>query len=198
MNGSGAGLTPSPDPRILRHHPRVLNGLASIHRGRTQNETICPHSGHTIPNAHAHMATCPCGIITATWGNTLYIWPPNLDLPTPDKATQPLVKAAIPQDTDALYRHTGGSTISLTPFTAVAYYALLAAETGIAPGGADWAGAFPPLTLHAPTKTNVLYRPNLRPLYQRAISALCGLRMAHDANYCPGPHDHTDPDAFLK
>ena len=198
MSQKAHGLTPSPYPRLLRHHPRVLNALASIHRGRTANETICPHSAHTIPSAHAHMTTCPCGLLTATWGNTLYIWPPSLNLPTPDTAPQPLVRAEPPGDTDAVYRHIGGTAISLTPYTAPAYDALLAADTGITAGGSDWAGAYPALQLHAPTPTNDLYDPKLRPRYQSAIAALQGLRLNHDPSHCPGPHDHTDPDAFLK
>ena len=191
-------LRPSPNPQTLRHHPRVFNSLASTNQGRTANEIICPHSGHTVPCSHGHAASCPCGLRLATWGNTLYTWPQDLCLHAPEKTPFPLgpPENRAADHADATYRNTGGSTITITPQTTEGYLALLDADTGIAPGGTDWAGIFPALRLHAPTSTNVRYDPRLRDLYRRAMTALAGLRLAHDGSPGPNPYPIGDPEAL--
>ena len=191
-------LTPAPDAHVLRHHPRVFNSLASSNIGRTANEIKCPHSEHMLPRCHGFMATCPCGLKLATWGNTMFLWPPHISLePTSQQLAEP---AGLPvtkvRGADAVYHGVGGTTFVLTPLTNRAYRALRAAGTDIAPGGSDWAGAYPSIQLSAPTEGNVAYDPRIGERYRAAVEALMGMTLHDDGDErFPYPVRHEETQA---
>ena len=186
-------LQPSPPPATLEKYVGMNRTLATDRPGRTRNELTCPGCPEILPREHGHMSHCPCGTSAAVFGNSLYHWPTGIGVPVPDPVEFPFrINRKTPPEADALYPSPGGSDIVLTPLTERAYQALLAADIGIAAGGADWTGEYPNVRLKAPTVTNTLYDRKVRPRYRKVSTALAGMKLTGEGPNLP--YEIGDPE----
>ena len=84
----------------------------------------------------------------------------------------------------------------LTPLTERAYQALLAADVGMAAGGADHKGDYADVRLNAPTSTNTVHNHSLRPRYRRITTALAGMKLVGKGTHLP--YNIGNPDAIWR